>query len=289
MLKTVDFSGQLHKNVGCVMLLGGFDGLHAGHKTLVERAKGFGLPIGIMTIVGGKEEKGLFTLKEREEIFKRAGLDFALELPFGEIKDLSPQEFSALLTREFHPIAFVCGNDFRFGKNACGTPQTLKEAGQVRVEVEKLVTKNGEKISSSKIKTYLAAGEVEKAHELLGEEFFLIGMVIKDRGVGRTLGFPTANVAYPKEKYPMKRGVYETRVRVDGKEYKAITNFGNRPTFGSDTIVTETYLDGFEGDLYGRELKIRFQRYLRDIQKFENAEALKTQLQEDIRRVRKYD
>lgn len=289
MLKTVDFSGKFDKNRGCVMLLGGFDGLHAGHKKLVERAKGFCLPIGIMTIVGGKDARNLFTLQEREEIFACAGVDFAFELPFSEIKDLSPQEFSGLLQREFHPSAFVCGDDFRFGKNACGDAQTLKGAGQVRVEVEKLITINGEKISSSKIKACLVAGQVESANELLGEEFFLLGTVVKDRGVGRTLGFPTANVEYPKDKYPIKQGVYETRVCVNGKEYNAITNYGNRPTFDNDTIITETYLDGFSGELYGKELKIRFARFLREIKKFESAEALRAQLNEDIRRVREYD
>ena len=289
MLKTVDFSGQFNKNCGCVMLLGGFDGLHAGHKKLVEKAKGFCLPIGIMTIVGGKDAKNLFTLKEREEIFTRAGVDFAFELPFSEIKDLSPQEFSGLLLDEFHPIAFICGDDFRFGKNACGNAQTLKQAGQVRVEVEKLITANGEKISSTKIKGHLAAGQVEQANELLDEEFFLLGTVVKDRGVGRTIGFPTANVAYPKDKYAIKQGVYETRVCVNGKEYKAITNYGNRPTFDNDTIITETYLDGFSGELYGKELKICFKRQIREIKKFESAEKLKAQLNEDIRRVREYD
>ena len=271
------------------MLLGGFDGLHAGHKKLVERAKSFSLPIGIMTIVGGKEEKSLFTLQEREEIFKNAGVDFAFELPFQEIKNLSPDEFSNLLVEEFNPTAFVCGDDFRFGKNACGTAQMLKQTGQVRVEIEKLITANGEKISSRNIKTLALAGQIEKANELLGEAFFLIGTVVKDRGVGRTLGFPTANVQYPKEKYPIKQGVYETRVCVDGKQYKGITNYGNRPTFDNDAIITETYLDGFSGELYGKQLKIRFKRYLRDIKKFESVEALQAQLKEDIRRVREDD
>ena len=165
----------------------------------------------------------------------------------------------------------------------------LKQAGQVRVEIEKLITANGEKISSSKIKTHVLAGEIEKANELLGEAFFLIGTVVKDRGVGRTLGFPTANVEYPKEKYPIKQGVYETRVCINGKEYKAITNYGNRPTFENDAIITETYIDGFSGELYGKGLKIRFIRYLREIARFESAEALQAQLKEDIRRVREDD
>ena len=289
MLKVLDFTQKRNTTTGSVLLLGGFDGLHAGHKKLVERAKSFSLPIGIMTIVGGKDEKGLFTLQEREQIFKRAGVDFAFELPFQEIKNLSPDEFSTLLLDEFHPTAFVCGDDFKFGKNACGSAQMLKQAGQVRVEIEKLITANGEKISSTKIKAHALAGQIEKANELLGEAFFLIGTVVKDRGVGRTLGFPTANVQYPKEKYPIKQGVYETRVSINGKEYKAITNYGNRPTFDNNAIITETYLDGFSGELYGKELKIRFIKYLREIKKFDSVEALQAQLKEDIRRVREDD
>ena len=177
MLKRVYLNEQPNKNSysnASVMLLGGFDGLHAGHKTLVEKAKDFRLPIGIMTIVGGKGERGLFTLCEREEIFRRAGVDFVLELPFLEIKDLSPEIFTRQIIEECNPVAFVCGDDFRFGKNACGTPETLKQTGQVRVEVEKLLTVNGEKVSSTKIKAHLSKGEIERANELLGEEFFYI-------------------------------------------------------------------------------------------------------------------
>ena len=116
------------------MLLGGFDGLHVGHKQLVARAKTFGLPVGIMTISHGKNENGLFTVEERESIFRAAGIDFVFELPFAEIKELCPAEFIALLERECSPQAFVCGDDFRFGKNAVGNAQNLKTTAQVCVE-----------------------------------------------------------------------------------------------------------------------------------------------------------
>ena len=101
------------------------------------------------------------------------------------------------------------------------------------------------------------------------------------------MGFPTANILYPEGKFPLKRAVYETRVCVDGKEYKCISNFGARPTFDNDRVLTETYLDGFEGDLYGKELTVRFVRFLRDIEKFDGAAALKRQLETDIERVRR--
>lgn len=270
------------------MLLGGFDGLHVGHRKLLSRAKASGLPVGVMTIVGGKGE-GLFTENEREDIFRRNGVDFAFELPFAEIRSLSPQEFLRVLHEEFSPKLVVCGEDFRFGAGALGTPQSIKERGQVCVEILPLVEMDGEKVSSRTVKALLKEGEIVKANEMLGERFFLLGKVEKDRQVGRTIGFPTANIAYPKEKFPLKKGVYETRTEVNGKTYKGITNYGARPTFGDESVWTETYLDGFDGDLYGKTLKVEFVRFLREITKFESAEALKAQLQEDIRRVRTND
>ncbi len=266
------------------MLLGGFDGLHIGHKKLVEKAKTYALPIGVMTILGGKAGLPLFTAEERGEIFKRAGVDFMLKLPFEEIRGLSPNAFLALLNQKVAPKAFVCGDDFRFGKDACGSAEILKTAGQVCVET--LCKVNGEKVSATAVKAFLARGEVEKANAFLGENYFLIGQVYKDRGVGKTLGFPTANIAYPKDKFPIKKGVYETRVTIENVTYKGITNYGHRPTFDENADCTETYLDGFSGDLYGKTLKVEFVRYLRDIQKFESAELLKAQLEKDIRGVR---
>lgn len=289
MLKIIDLTEKRNSATGCVMLLGGFDGLHLGHRKLVERAKGYGLPVGAMTIVGGKSEEGLFTPEEREEIFRKAGVDFVFELPFAEICDLSPERFTELLLFRFHPKAFVCGDDFRFGKGAEGTPETLKHGGQVRVEVVELLKADGEKISATTVKRLLEKGEVEKANALLGEEFFLVGEVEADRKVGRTIGFPTANIAYPAHKFPLKKGVYETLTETEFGTYKGITNYGSRPTFDSDKVVTETYLDGFSGDLYGKRCKVRFIRFLREVKKFESADGLKTQLQEDIRRVCEHD
>ncbi len=276
------------KKGATAMLLGGFDGLHIGHRKLLERAKASGLPVGVMTIRGGKEGS-IFTEREREYLFARAGVDFLCSMPFAKIKDKTPQEFLALLERKFTPKLYVCGEDFRFGAGAKGTPDDLKERGQGCVEVLPLLEIDGEKVSTRTIKARLKAGEVEKANEMLGEPFFLIGRVKEDRKIGRTLGFPTANISYPSEKFPLKMGVYETRVTVDGKRYKGITNFGARPTFDEEGVVTETYLDGFDGDLYGSLLAVEFVRFLRDIKKFDSADELKAQLRADIRRVKEND
>ncbi len=284
MLKTVYLREQSNTD-GAAILLGGFDGLHVGHRLLLEKAKQSGAKIALMTIVGVKQGESLFTLQEREEIFQNAGADFVFELEFSKIKDLSPQSFLDLLCERFSPKLFVCGEDFRFGAGAKGTPEMIKESTHVCVEVLPLMEMDGIKVSSSHIKTLLKAGKMEEVQTRLSHPYFLMGEVVKDRQVGRSIGFPTANIFYPKDKFPLKKGVYESAVEVVGKLYKGITNFGARPTFDDDTVVTETHLIGFEGDLYGKTLKVQFLRYLRDIQKFENIDGLKAQLEKDIRQV----
>ncbi len=262
--------------------------MHLGHRQLLRCAKKYPYPVGVMTIFGGKGDC-IFTKAERELVFQKVGVDFVFELSFAKIKDLSPEEFLSSLQAEFAPRVLLCGEDFRFGAGAKGDPATLERLDGVSAKVLPLLEMDGKKVSSYEIKKCLASGDIEQANALLGERFFLIGEVVKDRQVGRTLGFPTANILYPKDKFALKKGVYETRVTVDGKEYKGITNYGTRPTFKDETLLTETYLDGFEGDLYGKRLQVEFVRYLRGVQKFDGAEALKKQLQTDIRRVREHD
>ena len=279
---------QLHKEP-CVLLLGWFDGLHSGHKILVQKAKSLGYSVGIMTINGGKNERALYTRDERQTVFKNAGIDFSFELEFSDIRTLSPEQFVALLKKEFCVRSFVCGEDFRFGSGAKGEADDLTVLSSLPTIVEKTVKIDGNKIGATAIKTALERGDVQTANTFLGENFFLSGTVFKDRGIGKTLSFPTANVEYPKEKFPLQGGVYETNVLFDGKEYKAVTHYGARPTFGEMRIVTESYLDGFDGDLYGKNIEIRFVRFLRGTVKFERVEELKKQLLEDIRRVREND
>ena len=268
------------------MALGGFDGAHVGHKTLFARAKAYGLPVGVMTITGGKGCP-LFTVQERRNVFARLGVDFALELCFDEIREMSAEDFARRLAKETSSVAFLCGEDFRFGYQAQGTFETLHAYTGLPVERVELVKVAGEKVSATKVKTLLSAGDTAGANALLGEPFFLLGTVEKDRGVGKSLGFPTANVRYPKEKFPLRKGVYETRAEVDGKTYPAVTNFGARPTFLDESVWTETHLIGFDGDLYGREIRVEFLRYLRPIRKFDGADDLKAQLRADVERARK--
>ncbi len=286
MLKIVLNEKKQKLETPCVLLFGGFDGFHIGHKTLLERARGFGLPIAIMTIIGGKG-LSLFTEREREYLFRAQGIDVVITCDFPSIKDKTAEEFLSEIISVVNPKYAVCGEDFRFGKDALGNPQTIREM-QISTLVEPLLTLDDEKVSARLVKKALEEKNLAKANQFLGEPFFMIGMVKPDRKVGRKLGFPTANIAYPKGKFPLPYGVYETEVFLDGKRYKGITNFGSRPTFDNDEVVTETYLDGFSGDLYGKELNVRFLRFLREIKKFSGAEELKDQLFSDLKKIREF-
>lgn len=289
MLKTVWFTNNTNNVDGCVMLLGGFDGLHIGHKALFSRAKSYQKTVGVMSIVGAKGDKNLYSFLEREHIFRNEGADFVFELNFEEIKQLSPDAFIALLKENFNPSRFVCGTDFRFGYKAQGDVQTLKECGQVCVDAIPLVEIDGEKVSSTRIKQCLQKGAVTEANTLLSQPFFVLGEVFEDRKLGRDIGFPTANICYPEDKFPIKQGVYQTQVEIDGKTYPCVTNYGARPTYQNDRVLTETHIIGFDGNLYGKTLKIEFLRYLRDIQAFDSVELLKEQLKKDVRRVTQND
>lgn len=282
--KTVILSEK--RNIrGCVMLLGGFDGLHVGHRLLLARAKEYGLTVGVMSIVGGKDGR-LFDFSERERIFKSAGIDFAVEFSFDKIKELSPKDFVEILEGRFAPSVYVCGEDFRFGKGAEGTAQGLAALTSAKVDVLPLLELDGEKVSSSAIKRLLADGELEKANALLGVPFTLSGTVIRGKKLGRTIGFPTANFIYPKGKFCLPHGVYKTQVSVDGEKYFAITNCGVQPTVNGTHVYVETHIVGFSGDLYGQYLTVCFLQKIREIRRFENVEELRKQLEQDLESVK---
>ena len=175
-----------------------------------------------------------------------------------------------------------CGEDFRFGKDASGTPALLKERAPCPVTVLPLAAFGGEKIAVTRIKQLLSEGEIGKVNALLCAPYFVRGVAEHGRAVGRTYGFPTANLRLPSGKFPLKEGVYAARARLErGEEYPAIVNFGPCPTFGVEARKTEAHLVGFQGDLYGEEVTLFPVRLLRPVRKFQSKEALEKQLEAD--------
>ncbi len=267
--------------LNCALLLGGFDGLHLGHRRLIGEAKKLGIPVCMTTILGGKEGM-LFTQEERRRIFEKAGIDCVWELRFTEeLKNTSAEDFIAALFTKFQPEAIFCGEDFRFGRGAEGKPELLQKTAPCPVKIIPLLKKDGQKISVSRIKTALKGGDIAAANELLGSEWFLGGEVEHGRHVGNTYGFPTLNLTPPKGKIMPPDGVYAGYCDTPQGKFKTIVNIGARPTFGLEERKIEAYLDGFSGDLYGATVRVYPTMFLRSISRFESEEALKEQLQRD--------
>ncbi len=286
----------------CVLVLGGFDGLHLGHRALLLRAKEAGLPVGITTIFGGKG-KALFTRSEREFLFARAGVAFAYEMKFTEkMRSTSAEDFIREIFSKIAAKKVVCGEDFRFGRDALGTADHLKRLAPCPVEVVPAVSSDWMhtktegiplgKISTTACKKYLASGELPLLNACLqttdfyGSAYFLQGTVEHGRQVGRTYGFPTLNLSVPSEKLLPPDGVYGGLCATPEGNFPTIINIGARPTFDVVERKVEAYLDGFSGDLYGASVRIYPVEFYRGIRKFADAEALKFQLQEDIQRLR---
>ncbi len=292
MLEIINY-GEGEYDFPCLLVLGCFDGLHIGHAELLKKAKLQakinGLDLGVMLFADGKGGKQLCSFDERVALLEQYNVKFVLKVNFDdEFKKIKPLDFLACLEEKLNLKAYMSGKDFRFGNGKKGKASTLKsyaddEENSVWYMSVKDVTYGDEKVSTTRIKELLEKGEVKLAADLLGRNYSVSGTVIHgaDRG-GKIIGYPTLNVRYGEDKYPVKHGVYKVKCAVGGVGYFGIANYGARPTFDENDPVLEVYLDNFSGEHYDETVTVEFLDYIRDIQKFENAEALAAQLSEDI-------
>ncbi len=270
------------------LALGTFDGLHKGHLSVLDIPAGYNKIALIFKIPPKCVKMGtcelLLTPKEKEQRLTDMGFD-VVSLEFSEVEKMTAREFLEYIKENFSPKLLSCGFNYRFGFGGVGEVSLLEEfckENGITLKISNPVSKDGEIISSSRIRNHLRNGEISQANRLLGRDFSFEANVIHGDARGRTLGFPTINQPYPQELVPLKFGVYETEVEIENKLYKAITNIGNRPTFPVDFIISETFVKDFEGDLYDKSLKISFKKFLRNEKKFSNAEDLKIQILKDI-------
>ncbi len=284
-----------------IYALGFFDGVHLGHRALIdaciELAQRTGCIPGVVTFAGhpealtlGKAPALLNTAKDRDALLHSLGIQKIVTLPFDrELMETDWQKFFFLLLK-MDAGGLVCGEDFRFGHRGQGTAQMLelacKAAGLPCVTVPEQ-TLNGIRISSTHIRSLLESGDVENANRFLGHRHILSGTVISGRQLGRTMGIPTANLAVPQELLLPKFGVYACLAHTEFGDFPAVTNIGTRPTVGGHHVTVEPWLLDFDGDLYGRELSLEFFSFLRPEEKFENLTALQTEIQKNAAETRK--
>lgn len=291
---------NFHIDEPTVVTIGKFDGMHKGHETIFNRMleyKEKGLKLVVFTfdmpisaIINGVKSKVLTTRVEKRRLFKAMGADILIEFPFNEkTASISAEEFiDDFLVESLNMKAIVMGSDCRFGHRGIGTPDMLKRYAHnygYEVEVIDYITSNGEKISSTKIRRYIEQGELNKANELLMRPYFFYGEVVHGNEIGKKLSIPTVNLVPKESKLIVPNGVYFSTVRVDGVDYKAITNIGVKPTIESDDagkIIIESHIYDFDKDIYGKEVTVSILDFLRPEQKFSSLDALKEQLRRDI-------
>jgi riboflavin kinase/FMN adenylyltransferase len=273
-----------------LLTIGVFDGVHAGHRYLLERlrrrAAEKDLLSGVVTFSPHPQSvlhpenqlPWLSNLEDRTRALQELGIDILAVLTFTHrLAQLSAREFVSLVAQYLKMRGVMVGPDFALG--------TLGGDMQFSVEVIPPYTINGEAVSSTLIRQALGQGDMRKVQRLMGHYFHLRGKVITSDKRGRLLGFPTANLDLVPQQALPGNGIYATIVHIDGRQFPAATNIGVRPTFGEGMKTVETHLLDYEGDLYGKEIKVEFMQKLRDEQRFASSEALKAQIEKDLRAV----
>jgi riboflavin kinase / FMN adenylyltransferase len=284
--------------------IGVFDGVHVGHqhliRSMVTQAKEHGLVSACLTfdpdpeavLVPDHPPLALSTVEERVERIRDLGVAHIQVLPFTtELAHQTAYEFLAGLRARYDLRTLCVGSDFALGRERTGTVDVLQDIGQqlgFAVSPTALLEAAGRPVSSTWIRELLAAGDVERASELLGRPYCLEGRVETGMQRGRQLGFPTANVRPPSGRALPADGVYFVRAsRTDsqsssGETWNGVVNLGSRPTFDEHERLLETYLLDFTGDLYGAELRVCFIKQLRGIQRFSGIDELKAQIEKDV-------
>ncbi len=284
---------------GCVATIGNFDGVHLGHKMLLDRlffkSSEFNAPSVLVTFepqpreffAGEKVPARLSRFREKVTILSKTELDQLICLPFNEKTQSVPANWFTedFLSGALNTKYLLVGDDFRFGRGREGDFELLEKAGSEKgFEVERAQTLEfeGERISSSRVRESLANGDFELAKALMGRPYSIMGRVVYGRQLGRQLGVPTANVRLQRYRSALE-GVYS--VSVDGLDVgrkNGIANIGIRPTVGGKEPLLEVHLFDFSGDIYGQLISVTFHQKIRDEQQFASIELLKAQIEKDI-------
>jgi len=284
-----------------LLTIGVFDGVHAGHRYLLEklqqRAAERNLLSGVVTFNPHPQSvlhphnqlPWLSNLEDRVRAFQELGINIVAVLTFTpKVARLSARDFMSLLKKHLKMRGIMVGPDFALGRSQEGNIDLLRVLGhemKFSVEVIPPFTIDGEVVSSTFIRQALIQGDMRRIERLMGRYFYLRGKVITSDKRGRVLGFPTANLDIKPQQALPGNGIYATIAQVDGKQFPSATNIGIRPTFGEGEKTVETHLLNYKGDLYGKDMRLEFVQKLRDEQHFSSSEELKVQIGKDVQEV----
>lgn len=300
-MKVIQKLNQISEEEKIGLTIGNFDGVHLGHqellKTIKKACREKDLKLVVMTFVphplavlSPNSLQLINSYEERRALLCELDVDYLFEVEFTrDLSLVSPEEFlDCYLLAHPGATALYLGYDFAFGANKKGDYRFAQQYCRGRgVHVENCAELKvvDQKVSSSKVREALNAGDVRKAKLLLGREFFVRARVTKGAGRGAQIGFPTANLESLKDRVTLNKGVYVTQTKLRGDTYSSVTNVGVNPTFNSskEIVRIETYILDFTGDIYGEEIEVSFHQRLRDEKKFSSVEELKLQIALDVK------
>jgi riboflavin kinase/FMN adenylyltransferase len=282
---------------GCVLTIGAFDGLHLGHQALIRRSSELAAraarrsmlltfePLPRQVLTPAAAPARLTNFRERWRLLEAMGLDTLMVLQFNEkLRQVRGEDFAVWLSRELQAYAVVIGHDFRLGRSGEMSAGMLEEAGRrlgFGVEIIPPVLQDGARVSSSALREALTAAEFARAARMLGRPYRMRGRVVHGKALGRTLGFPTANVRLQRRHCPFT-GIYAVRaLGVSAAPLPGVASLGTRPTVGGGELLLETNIFDYNGDLYGRELEIEFVAKLREELRFASLDELVVQMRRD--------
>ena len=284
------------ENSSGVVCIGGFDGIHLAHQQLFKKTISISTEFDIITfevipkIYFNEDLKPLISNKGREKIFSTFNPNNLIYLNFENFNKISQEQFCKYLQNNLNVKKIVVGKDFKFGNNRSGDITSLINFfGVENVYLLDDFLIDNEKVSSTKIRYYLSNGEIEKANVYLGREFSLIGTVIEGKKLGRSLGFPTANLLLDQDTFIPNFGVYAGTINIENEIFNAIVNIGINPTVDDQsTVKIEAHIFDFSSDIYDKKVELSLNKFIRNEIKFNNIDELKIQIAEDIKTAKKY-
>ncbi len=281
--------------------IGNFDGVHVGHKKIIDsvkkEAQEKGLSSCVITfhphpqkVLQNIDVPLLVPIRERLKLLERLGVDYVASYTFTrELSQISAKDFiTDTLVGKLNLKHLIVGPDFSFGRKREGNAELLRVMGEklgFETRVLEPAVIDGKIVSSSAVRNFVREGDVREASQFLGYDFYIEGQVIEGERRGRQIGFPTLNLDTDWDILP-RVGVYATRAYIDEEKKESITNVGYRPTFGSDGLLVETHVFDFDRDVYGKRVRVEFIERVRDEQKFDGPGALVDQIKKDVLKVK---